>query len=495
MKVRYGAIGLVTTVILLLISCGKAPGTESTSNAVSSDVVATIGDYTITKEQLQTRLSQEVRPKREDIAVPRSVPTAESVLREMVAEKAMAMEGRAAGYLNEESTADWLEQVRQRRLIPLLLVAYVDQAVPVSDEQIDEVLQANPQLTRENARRQFQSSQAAPVLQAYYKGLLEKYHVQKVRDNFVKAARIHQRLLTKPVTPRGTNVSWITIVQLHDELSQEEKDLVLATYDGGKVTLYDWFKAVCQLAPPSRPKDLSTAAGVEKFLDSALQPVILMAEARAQGFDKAPDFVAEMRKTEDTSAMGLVQGKVNKEVPLPTDEEAKAYYEAHPERFGSYPNLTMDELWCRDRQSAEAVEKMLVDGASVEAVTEAHPEVQVEEAVKAYASDEGFFWNELWAGEPNGVVGPVRGFGPDGIHWRVVRILKKTPGQVKPFDENIKARAQTALQTERLSERMKAYEAELLDKYPHKIYADRIADIDPLAVTPAAEGSEAPAQR
>jgi hypothetical protein len=38
--------------------------------------------------------------------------------------------------------------------------------------------------------------------------------------------------------------------------------------------------------------------------------------------------------------------------------------------------------------------------------------------------------------------------------------------------------------TQRRQDLFAAYEAQLLEKYPHTIYADRIEDIDPLEVTP-----------
>jgi hypothetical protein len=59
-----------------------------------------------------------------------------------------------------------------------------------------------------------------------------------------------------------------------------------------------------------------------------------------------------------------------------------------------------------------------------------------------------------------------------------------------PYSDALKNQVQSALMTQRREKLMADYEAEMLKKYPHKIYTDRIADIDPLAVTPADDSGQ-----
>jgi hypothetical protein len=103
---------------------------------------------------------------------------------------------------------------------------------------------------------------------------------------------------------------------------------------------------------------------------------------------------------------------------------------------------------------------------------------------KVFPGSEGVFWETLWQAEPNNVVGPVKGFHQNGICWRVVKILGKTPGEMRPYDANLKNQVQSTLMAERRDAVMAAYEKELLEQYSYEIDSDKIAEIDPLAVTP-----------
>ena len=480
---------VVGAATLVLVSCRRATDESSAPKTASPDVVATIGEYSITQSELKQRLAREVRPQREDSGVPERSVTAESVLREMIAEKAMSMEGRALGYLEDEAIADQLEQARQRKLIQMLLTDYVREHIPVTPEEIDEQLKANPKLTPEQAAWRVQTPQAGPVLEQFYAGLLEKYGAEKVKENFAEVSRVHQRLLTQPAKPRGPNVYWIMNSQLRDDLSEAEKNLVLVKYEGGQLTLKDWFDMLCQMAPPGRPKNLNTTAGVEGLVDRALQPLIWVAEARERGYDQDEQFLQEMRKVEDIRLLGKVQSEKLKDIAKPTEDEIKAYFEAHQEWFGTSAAIRVDQVWCKDLQTAKEVRMRLDDGASLESLKSTYSLTKNEQAHNTYPSSEGPFWGELWKAEPNDVVGPVRGFHADGVKWRVVKIYEKTPTQMQPYSDSVKNGVESAIYTLRRREILAACRAELLQKYPYEIYADSIKDIDPLEVTPAEEGN------
>jgi len=101
---------------------------------------------------------------------------------------------------------------------------------------------------------------------------------------------MESRELEKLVFIRKTQVN---------ELPPEESNLVLATFDNGKIILKDWFDTLCQRAPPSRPKDLHTVNGVEKLLDRAMRTPIFLAEAKLRGLDKDENLVKHVRNQVD----------------------------------------------------------------------------------------------------------------------------------------------------------------------------------------------------
>ncbi len=479
----FGAVVVLAAMFLAGCRPSEVEPGDGGASADPSLIVATIGDYSITKGELTQRLAQRVRPQRDGSGGPQEPVTAQSVLQEMLLEKAMVLEGRALGYAEDESVSTSVDRYRQRKLIQAFLSDYVQESVPVSQAEIDEKIAADPNLNPEQARGQVLSAKWPPVYQTLYTELVKKFEVQKVERNFARAAQIHQRLLTQPVEPRGRTVFWITNHQIQTELGRDERDIVLATYTGGQFTLYDWFKTLNEIAPPGRSKDLSTPAGVEKLLNRGLEPTIVEAEAVARGYDQKEELVRDIRAREDMTILGKIRTDKYKEVPAPTDEEIKAHFDQNPERFAIEPSLKIDQIWCKDLPTAEQARKAL-EGGSAFAAVKAEQSLRAEEPEhNVYPSSEGAFWDELWKGEPNDVIGPVKGFFDDRIKWRVVKVIEKTPAQMRPYSDSLKNQVQSALTTQRFKDHMERYGASLLAKYPHKVYAERIRDIDPLEVT------------
>ena len=92
------------------------------------------------------------------------------------------------------------------------------------------------------------------------------------------------------------------------------------------------------------------------------------------------------------------------------------------------------------------------------------------------------FWKDLWAGDPNQIIGPVKGFYQQGISWRIVKIMEKVPGKEKLYSTNMDGQIRSRIMSEQNKALIARYGKELLSKYPHQIYADKIKDIDPLGL-------------
>lgn len=445
-----------------------------------SVVVARIGDYAITRDELRDRLLQEIRPREEDIIEEAEPVTAETTLRKMLAEKAMMMEGRRLGYLEDEMIRTSIERSERQQLIRLLLENYLREHMSVDEAEVTRAREANPKLTPEQARTAVQRATASRVLDKFYSGLLEKYQVKKVKENLAEAAKVHERLLNRPAQPRGRGEFWIKNSQVRNELSEQEKALVLATYEGGQFTLYEWFQALSSIVPPRRPTDLNAPEGVEKLLDRALQGPILAAEARARGYDKDQQLRSRIRELEDQRLLYKVQEEKTKDIEEPNAVQIKAYFESNQGKFADPPSLKVDQVWCEDLPTAEKARKMLDEGADFAAVKSDHSLQKGVEPHSVYPGGEGLFWAELWKAEPNQVVGPIRGFYSDGVRWRVVKVLERTPAKVPPYSEQLASRVKWAMISRRRQEVLDNYQKELLEKYAHEIFLERIKEMDPL---------------
>ncbi len=440
-------------------------------------VVAKIGEYEITKDELIQRLLMEVRPRSEEYTAPQKLPTAEAVLLDVIAEKAVMIEGHKLGGLNDPILQAFVERQKRQNLGRMVVMDYVRKNLSVSDAEIDQAMKSDPNLTRERASALAQQTKGRALLQEFYKQLLEKFHFKPVTENFAKASEIHERLLNKPAKPRKE--PWILNSQAREEVTKEEKGIVLTTYDGGQVTVQDWIETLCEMAPPHRPKDLNTPEGVQQLLNRTLGGVMLVAEAKARGLDKDPEYVREMRNLEDQQILYKMQSDKVKDIPEPNDAQIKAFYDKNQDGFAEGPFLKVDQIWCKDLAAAQEVKKKLDGGADFRSMKDTYSLQKDVQPYNIYPGGEGPFWADLWKSEPNQVVGPVKGFHEAGLAWRVVKVLEKIPAKARPYDQ-VRDTVKWTILGERRKAILDAYGQELRGKYTYELYADRIQGIDPL---------------
>jgi hypothetical protein len=444
-------------------------------------VVAITGNYVITRQELEKRLMTELYPRGYDNYNEQAEPAdAETVLMKMIAEKAMVTEARKLGFLKDESLAEQIKEFKEKRLANLLLQKQLQPKLTVTESEIQQRMKADPKLDRARAEAMLKNAKGRMLFAQYYKQICKKLNVTKKTENYLKAAQIHQRLLTQPKKPR--KVPFIRIYQVKEELTPEEKDIVLATFDNGKITLKDWFDSLCNSAPPSRPKDLNTPQGVDRLVERALNMPILVTEATSLGLDNDKNLLKQVRDYEDTRLLSKVRSEKYKEIKEPTTDEIMIYFGKNQEAFRTDRTLNIDLIWCQDLKTARQAKTELDGGEDFESVKQKYSLNKKTKPFNTYPSGEGLFWEDLWKGDPNDILGPIKGFYQRSIKWRIVKILEKNPGELKGYSENMGRRAKERIVSEQRDAILTKYGDELLKKYPYKIYTEKIKDIDPLDI-------------
>ncbi|HUU16857.1 MAG TPA: hypothetical protein VMW72_06905 [Sedimentisphaerales bacterium] len=492
-KLALAVLGLSIAHCQMLVAkaqttVGKAGETNRQKQSVvessaepSNNVVASIGDYVITRQELEKRLMTELYPRGYDSYDEQAEPPdAETVLMKMIAEKAMVTEARKQDYLKDESLAKQIKQFRDKRLANLLLQKQLQPKLTVTESEIQQKMKADPKLDRARAEAMLKNTKGRTLFYQYYKQICQKFHMTKKSENYLKAAQIHQRLLTQPKKPR--KVPFIRIYQIKEELTPEEKNIVLATFDNGKITLKDWFDALCNSAPPSRPKDLNTPKGVDRLLEMTLRMPLLVSEAMSLGLDNDKDLLTQVREYEDTRLLSKVRSEKYKEIKEPTPDEIMIYFGKNREIFRTGRTLKIDLIWCQDLKTARQAKTELDSSKDFEPVRQKYSLQKNGKPFNTYPSGEGLFWKDLWKGDPNDILGPVKGFHQNSIKWRIVKILEKNPGELKGYSDNMGQRVKEKIVSEQKDALLAKYGDELLKKYPYKIHTEKIKDIDPLDI-------------
>jgi hypothetical protein len=350
----------------------------------------------------------------------------------------------------------------------------------VTEDEIKQRMKADPKLDKARAKAIVERAKANILLDQYYKRIYGKSEVKKLSQNFPTVIKIHQRLLSNPRQTRKVN--FIRTSQVRDDLSQQEKSIVLAQYKTGKITINDWFTALCDIVPPRRPRDLNTPKGIDQLLERALRMPLMVSEAKSLGLDRDKDFVKQIRDYEDRRLLGEAKSAKRKELKEPTAEQIIVYFAKNKESFGTGKSLKIDLIWCQDLKTARQVKAALESGKDFEAVRQQYSLEKQGKAFTTHPSSEGLFWKDLWAGQPNQIIGPVKGFYIQGISWRIVKILEKTPGKEKPYSSNMETQVKNRMMSEQQKVLIDLHGKELLKKYPYQIYPDSIKDIDPLDI-------------
>jgi len=372
-----------------------------------------------------------------------------------------------------------VKQFKERKLVNLFLTTYLQGKVTSTGTEIEERIKAQPKLTREQAKSTIEGEKANRIIDSLYQEISQNRHVKKMKENFQQASDIHQRLMQKSVEVE--KMPFIRETQVA-ELPANEKDIILAEFDGGKITMKDWFNTLCDFAPPSRPKNLNTPEGVEQLLERSMKMPLFVAEAASRGFDKDENFVKQAKGYEDMNLLGKAQREKYKDIKEPNSAELVAYFNAHKQDYAKGGAMKIDAIWCQDLKTAKTAKDEIAAGGDFKAVKQKYSLVKDIEPYETYRSSEGMFADDLFKGEPNQVVGPLKGFRGGAVKWRVVRILDKKPSEPMEYSAGVDGLLRDKIWMERRNAVMDAYNKQLLAKYKYTIYEDKIKAIDPLNV-------------
>lgn len=174
-------------------------------------------------------------------------------------------------------------------------------------------------------------------------------------------------------------------------------DESLCTWTGGALSA-DEFRGYERPGPDDlagQAQD-SDAAALRKALEQAATRKLVLAEARRQGYLDGP-VRTQVRQQRDELMVARLFAQITREVAV-TEEQVHAYYQAHPEEYGSRSAVDVREILVADSELAERLRQRVLAGEEMEVLADQY---NTREATRQRRGQ-----MQLWRRE-NAILGPL----------------------------------------------------------------------------------------
>jgi parvulin-like peptidyl-prolyl isomerase len=144
-----------------------------------------------------------------------------------------------------------------------------------------------------------------------------------------------------------------------ETLDRNEKELILATWDGGQITVMEYHTLVSRTIPlQNRPEfdqydSLASAVFALKLND------ILVVEAHRQGIDNDPEFLRKTKFFKELAMAEIMKDDSIPAPPAPTEEMIREYYDNNLAEFTTPAKVRIHEILLSDELKAQKLAKEL----------------------------------------------------------------------------------------------------------------------------------------
>ncbi len=135
------------------------------------------------------------------------------------------------------------------------------------------------------------------------------------------------------------------------QLDRHEKELILATWEGGQITLGQYLTMIQKQRPEVRP-DLDDYDKMAEFIFHQNVMDLLTAEARRKGIEDDPEYIRKIKRFKELTMVDIVE---NDSIPIynpVTDEETEKYYDDNIELFEVPAKIHVYEILLSSKEEA-----------------------------------------------------------------------------------------------------------------------------------------------
>ncbi|MBI5267983.1 MAG: peptidylprolyl isomerase [candidate division Zixibacteria bacterium] len=142
------------------------------------------------------------------------------------------------------------------------------------------------------------------------------------------------------------------------QLDRNEKDMVLATWDGGQMTLAEYLTQARQIPEQYKPNFDQYDSLASTVFNLKMQE-LLAYEANKAGLENDPAFQRKLTLFKEMAMADVMRSDSIKAAVQPDDASARKYYDEHPDEFSNPARMRLFEIQLSDELLAAKLAKQI----------------------------------------------------------------------------------------------------------------------------------------
>ncbi|MEJ2544620.1 MAG: peptidylprolyl isomerase, partial [Calditrichaceae bacterium] len=240
------------------------------------------------------------------------------------------------------------------------------------------------------------------------------------------------------------------------DFTDEEKDMVLAKFDGGEITV-DYLLESYKNNFRALIAKLKSIDKLKQECENLATNDMIKIITQRENYDQDPDIKQIVDQITEQQMISYLNKEVTKVESNFSDEELLAYYEAHPDEFKQDAEIEIWEIYVKDENLAKRVARLAKSGKDFVQLEKQYNEDKSTKKLKGYLGfrsnkHRGAVSKKAFEIGPDKIEGPIkyrRGYA-------IIKTGQLKPESIKPF-ENVKSQVMRKLKREQSREQRKEW--------------------------------------
>ncbi|MYC72654.1 MAG: hypothetical protein F4X17_18300 [Gemmatimonadetes bacterium] len=266
------------------------------------------------------------------------------------------------------------------------------------------------------------------------------------------------------------------------DLADSTAKKALCTFKGGQIALADFLQNAQRIR--ISPRELADSSRVVALLKNIFIPErLFLQEAKALGLDQDPELLDFLSRKREELLISLLRQREVDQHTTASDEEAQAFFDAHPEKFTSPETIVVTEILVPSDSLAHRLKRELQEGADATPLAVQHTmrEGSLHHSgnlrLNVYTQA---FYPSIYEAAQHLEVGEVGGPVPTGEGYSVFRVIDR--GREKEsYNADTQRRARAYVKIDKAKRGYVHYVRDLRQKYSVTLFEENVAEMQRLA--------------